>query len=107
VTAAEIDVTRRAEVPRCKEIVIGRNRIRRRVPKNERSKCTGSRDVEKLLHLRKERKTVKGIGGRSRRLQPRLETMRNGGNEVFRKTTRMGIAKRIAGPPFALQRIKK
>jgi hypothetical protein len=80
---------------RNKEIVIERNRIRRREPENERRKGTRSRDVEELLHPRKRRKTVKSIGGRSRRLQPRQENYET------------GIAKRSAGSPVALQMIKK
>jgi hypothetical protein len=35
-------VTRRAGVARRKEIIMGRNRIRRREPKNERSKAQGA-----------------------------------------------------------------
>jgi hypothetical protein len=96
VTATEIKVTRRAGVARRKEIVIGRNRIRRREPKNERSKGTRSRHVEELLHLRKGRKTAKSVGGRSRRQQPRLETMRNS-IEVFGKSIGLGFGKRAAG----------
>jgi hypothetical protein len=55
--AADRRTTRRAKVARRKEIVIGRNRIRRRQPKKERSKGTRSRDVEELLHLKKGGKT--------------------------------------------------
>jgi hypothetical protein len=80
---------------RNKEIVIERNRIRRREPENERSKGTRSRHVEELLHQRKRWKTAKSIGGRSRRLQPRQENYET------------GIAKRSAGSPVALQMIKK
>jgi hypothetical protein len=106
VTAAGIKVTRHAGVARRKEIVIERNRIRRRKPKNERSKGTRSRDVEELLHLRKKRKTAKSIGGWSRRQQLQLESMVNL-DMTFRKTMRLGITKQIAGSHVALQRIKK
>jgi hypothetical protein len=106
VTAAEIKVTRCAGVARRKEIVIGRNCIRRCEPKSERSKGTRSRAVEELLNLRKGRKTAKSIRGRSRRLQPRLKTMRNS-NEIFWKSIGLGFGKRAAGSPVALQRIKK
>jgi hypothetical protein len=109
VTAAGITITRCAGHRRKeqnKEIVIERNRIGRREPKHERSKGIRGGDVEELLHLRKWRKTAKSIGGRSRRLQPRLKTMRNSGNEVFRKIKRLVTAKRIARSPVALQRIK-
>jgi hypothetical protein len=73
VTAAGMRITHCAghgRKGRNKEIVIGRNRIRRREPKNERSKGTRSRHVEGLLHLRNRRKTAKSIGGRNRRQQP-------------------------------------
>jgi hypothetical protein len=102
VTAAKIKVTHRAGVERRKEIFIGRNRIRRREPKNERSKGTRSRHVEELLHLRKKRKSTNSIGRRNRRLQPRLETMRNSSNDVFGKTNGLGFGKRAAGSPVAL-----
>jgi hypothetical protein len=92
---------------RNKEIVIERNHIRRREPKNERSKGTRSRDVEELLHQRKRRNTAKSIGGRNRRLQPRLETMRNSSNDVFGKTNGLGFGKRAAGSPIALRKIEK
>jgi hypothetical protein len=36
-----------------------------------------------------------------------LETTRNTGSEAFRKTTRLGIVKRIAGSPVAVRIIKK
>jgi hypothetical protein len=54
--AADRRTTRRAKVARRKEIVIGKNRIRRRQPKKESRMGTRSRDVEELLHLRKEEK---------------------------------------------------
>jgi hypothetical protein len=101
VTAAGIKVTRRAGVERRKEIVIGRNRIRRREPKNERSKGTRSRHVEELLCLRKGRKTTKRIGGRNRRQQSQLETMRNS-NEVFGKSIGLWFGKRATGSPVAV-----
>jgi hypothetical protein len=78
---------------------------RRREPKNERSKGTRSRDVEELLHLRKGRKTDKSVGGRSRRLQPRLETMRNG-IELLGKSIGLGFGKRAAGSLVALRKIE-
>jgi hypothetical protein len=106
VTAAEIRVTRRAGVARHKRgFAMGRNRIRRREPKNERSKGPRSRYIEELLHLRKGRKTANGIGGRNRRLQPRLETMRNS-NEVFGKSIGQGFGKRAAGSPVAVRKIE-
>jgi hypothetical protein len=105
VTAAGIKVTRRAGVARRKEIVMWRNRIRRRQPKNERSKGTRSRGVEKLLHLRKKRKTAKSIGGRNRRQQPRLETTRNS-NEVFGKSIGLWFGKRAAGSPVAVRKLE-
>jgi hypothetical protein len=110
VTAAGRRITRCAghgHKGRKKEIIMGRNRIRRHEPKNERSKGIRSRDVEELLHLRKGRKTAKSIGVRSRRQQLQLKTIRNSGNKVFRRTMRLGIAKRIAGSPVAVQKIKK
>jgi hypothetical protein len=66
VTAAGMRITRCAghgRKGRNKEIVIERNRIRRREPKNERSKGTRSRHVEELLHLRKKRKSTNNIDG--------------------------------------------
>jgi hypothetical protein len=106
VTIADRRTTRRAKVTWRKKIVIERNRIRRRQPKNERSKGTKNRDVEELLHLRKKRKTVKSIGGRNKRQQPRLETMRNSSNEVFGKTNGLGFGKRAAGSPVALRKFQ-
>jgi hypothetical protein len=61
VTAAAVRITRCAghgRKGRNKEIVIERNRIKRREPRNERSKGIRSRDVEELLHLRKKRKAL-------------------------------------------------
>jgi hypothetical protein len=107
VTAARIRVTRCAGVARHKIIIIGRNRIRRHEPKYECSKGTRSRRVEELLHLRKKRKTAKSIRGQNRRLQPRLETMRNSSNEVFRKSIGLGFGKRAAGLPVVVRKIKK
>jgi hypothetical protein len=98
VTAARVRITRCAghgRKGRNKEIVTERNRVRRREPKNERSKGIRSRHVEELLHQRKRTKTAKSIGGRSRRLQPRQENYET------------GIAKRIARSPVVLQMIKK
>jgi hypothetical protein len=98
VTAAGIRITRcsgHRRKGRNKGIVIEKNRIRRREPKNERKKGIKSRHVAELLHLRYRRKPAKSIGGRSRRLQQRQENYET------------GIAKRSAGSPFALQMIKK
>jgi hypothetical protein len=92
---------------RNKKIVIEGNRIKRREPKNERSKGTRSRHVEELLHLRKKEENTNSIGGRNRRLQPRLETMRNRINEVFGETNGLWFGKRAAGSPVALRRRKK
>jgi hypothetical protein len=104
VTIVDRRTTRCAKVWR-KEIVIRRNRIRRQ-PKKERTKGTRSRHVEELLHLRKKRKTTRSIGGRNRRQQPRLETMRNS-NEVFGKSIGLGFGKRAAGSPVAVRKMKK
>jgi hypothetical protein len=78
---------------------------RRRQSKLECSKGIRSRDVEQPLQLRKGRKTGNGIGGWSRRQQPRLERMGNS-NEVFRKTIGLEFGKRAAGSSVALQNIK-
>jgi hypothetical protein len=59
VTAAGMRITRCAghgRKGRNKKIVIERNRIKKREPKDERSKGTSSRDVEELLHLRQRGK---------------------------------------------------
>jgi hypothetical protein len=109
VTATGMKITRCAghgRKGRNQEIVIGRNRIRRREPKNERSKSSRSRDVKELLQPRKERKTAKIIGGRSRRQQLRLETTRNS-NEVLGKSIGLGFGKRAAGSLVALRKIEK
>jgi hypothetical protein len=59
------------------------------------------------------RNAVKDLGGgRPRYLRKRdlkMLLLESTGNldTTFRKTTRLGIAKRIAGPPVTLQRIKK
>jgi hypothetical protein len=98
VTAAGMRITRcsgHRRKGRNKEIVIERNRIRRREPKNEQNKGIRSRHVEELLHLRNRRKTAKSIGGRSRRLHPR------------QKNYETAIAKQSAGSPFAIQMIEK
>jgi hypothetical protein len=108
VTAAKIRITRcsgHRRKGRNKETIIERNRIRRREPKNERSKGTRSRDVEELLHLRKKTKSTNSITGWNRRLQPRLETMSR--NDVFRKTNGLGFGERAAGSPVALRKIEK
>jgi hypothetical protein len=110
VTAAGVRITRCAghgHKGQNKEIVIGRIHIRRREPENERSKGTRSRHVAELLHLRKKRKSTNSIGGWNRRLQPRLETMRNSSNDVFRKNNRPGFGKRAARSPVALRKIEK
>jgi hypothetical protein len=60
------------------------------------------RDVEETLHLRKGRDS---IGGRSRRQQPRLESMGKT-NEIFWKTIGPEFGKRAARFNSGLQRIK-
>jgi hypothetical protein len=102
-TIADRTTTRRAKMARRKEIIIERNRIRRREPKNERNKGIRSRDVEQLLHLRKKRKSTNSIRGWNRRLQPRLETVSR--NDVFGKTNGLGYGERAAGLPVALRKI--
>jgi hypothetical protein len=94
-------------VARRKEIVIKRNRIRRREPKDERNKGIRSRHIEELLHLRKKGKSTNSIGIWNRRLQPRLVPMRSSSNDVFGKTNGPGFGKREAGSPVALRKIDK
>jgi hypothetical protein len=128
VTAAGIRITRcsgHRRKGRNKEVIMERNCIRRREPKNERSKGTRSRDVEELLHLRKKRKSTNNSEGRN---PGERAPLRSGGTrkkdmcdisrekimvitrinkEVFERTTRLEIAKRSAGSPVALRMIKK
>jgi hypothetical protein len=56
--------------------------------------------AEEPLHTRKRRKTSNSIGGRSGRQKPRLEQKES--NRIYRKTTGLEIAKRIASSSVGL-----
>jgi hypothetical protein len=75
------------------EIQRGRTFGRRRQQEPKCSNGIRSRGVEEQIHLRREKKTAKSIGGPRRRYQLRLENMANG-DKIFRKTMGIELVKR-------------